>query len=1392
MLLRFSILLAFTFVTFAPAANAASANCEKNADEISFSASGAQRTVTLVSSYDPEDGTYDSSQGVYYFKATLKRGQGYTIWTQGVQELDPSETNRVAVSVSTYPADPKDDDDDGPGADFSEVDEPGANQRLILYYDDWYVDEEDKSENDPKKWTYYIEIQGNVGDEVTINFQLGAVIPKGREDNPLSISPSGNISTITRNLQIGDEYYMRARLVAGQMYWFATSGGVTNNVLSVDIVSDAGSSSADDEEDSDFAVYADPVYDNDDFNVGLYVVPEETGYFSIVVSGGDPESSLESGETPAAQTRGSGAPFGFSFRSYQKRDIRQHKVTELTADNMYTADFTAGYKNAPENLKLGLYDEIIDESLFRFSATKGGRYLVQTENAETNLLMRVYDAKGTILCENKGDGRTLNSRCAFETPLAGDCYVGVCQLISNEFMEEPSYTSARIVLSDASPKAGDPDAWDPDDEVPAGANGLSPLPASLTDDPEKIDIEGHGWHQLNERDWADTFMIGGRKGLTYRLRVTLEDPENAFNELSAEVFTLKGTKETPVTAKGDVNARSEEPLSFTASANETYYIRLKVKGGQGLDFPKYRLHTIGCSTTGEPLGILKVVTKGAAATWTLDRETVKYPGGSSILVAGLHSVKFGTVSGYKVDFATQSVSVAPGTTPTVVTGVYSDTFDPKDDVATGATAWSLKNTVTTMNRTLWKNDLADNFSFAGKDGQYYDFTLRNGEGCDAVFTISNPELGVLADKVTSVTHLLLPTTKAKYQLNIGHSAGGEGAYAIEGFFANVGTIKFGKNAVTAKENAATVAITVNRTAKDGVVRVRYGTVAGTARPGVDYVAQNGVLEWAANDNKAKTILVKLIPDLVPVYEGNKTFSVRLEPVPEEEMSPFEYPATIVGDTCVVTLQETSKPGATVESAYAAKAPKLATVKTEDTGLATGSFYGTLCETGSGLTNGLPRLASIAFTASATVPAKLSAKVSLGGKSYTFAASGWDLADGAVCEKTFSLVQKVNNIAYTNILSVSVADGSTLADGDWLKAGGTVKLVMNVPDANGRGVQKDICYVGSLWRNNAKVQDYLTAVTNFTGYYTIALVPDTAVGSGLPAGNGYLTLTVDNKGTAKVAGLLADGVTKPSLSVAACAIRPDSASSNGYALHVPLFLAKSPMCFGGELRLYADAEGRILVDSHHGGGLEWHNDNKALTYDGLTGYSIGLQPVGGYYDTIVCLQTYYLTRAFEIGTIGTSAYPVEAVALGYSFVPGVEPDGLPVDLSVDVFSASKQVLAKSGKLVDFSSSVNPCNVQLKAARATGLVNGSFALWTVSDDATVQKQITGIKHFGVLILNRESGIMDDSVVSAGFFTQALTVVDEPRKSRKWTFSAPFNLLGIDQGTIDWWADDWGSQD
>ena len=56
---------------------------------------------------------------------------------------------------------------------------------------------------------------------------------------------------------------------------------------------------------------------------------------------------------------------------------------------------------------------------------------------------------------------------------------------------------------------------------------------------------------------------------------------------------------------------------------------------------------------------------------------------------------------------------------------------------------------------------------------------------------------------------------------------------------------------------------------------------------------------------------------------------------------------------------------------------------------------------------------------------------------------------------------------------------------------------------------------------------------------------------------------------------------------------------------------------------------------------------------------------------------------------------------------------------------------------------------------------------------QKQITGIKHNGVLLLSRDAASpLPDDVLTAGFFTQPVKL-----PGRTWTFSAPFNILGAE---------------
>ena len=60
--------------------------------------------------------------------------------------------------------------------------------------------------------------------------------------------------------------------------------------------------------------------------------------------------------------------------------------------------------------------------------------------------------------------------------------------------------------------------------------------------------------------------------------------------------------------------------------------------------------------------------------------------------------------------------------------------------------------------------------------------------------------------------------------------------------------------------------------------------------------------------------------------------------------------------------------------------------------------------------------------------------------------------------------------------------------------------------------------------------------------------------------------------------------------------------------------------------------------------------------------------------------------------------------------------------------------------------------------------------------------------------EAAPLDGEIVCAGFCTQSVRVSDYNETTgrttaRSITASMPFNLLGVDQGEPDWWADDWG---
>lgn len=466
------------------------------------------------------------------------------------------------------------------------------------------------------------------------------------------------------------------------------------------------------------------------------------------------------------------------------------------------------------------------------------------------------------------------------------------------------------------------------------------------------------------------------------------------------------------------------------------------------------------------------------------------------------------------------------------------------------------------------------------------------------------------------------------------------------------------------------------------------------------------------------------------------------------------------------------------------------------GAAAGTFNG-LAAT-SDTTNGAPRLASIALTAAAT--GKLSAKVQIAGKSYTFAAAGYEYAqleaDGSV-----RLRAELENVAkvkvgagraavmatVTNTLRCALLASATNTAAVWRDEPQIDIAFAALPDAKGAGYQEP-WYEGRIVRDGAKITDrtelaaWQAEAAAFAGYYTVSL-PVAAI-TDAPRGSGYLTLTLDAKGKAKVAGLLADGTRYTGS--ATCSL----AEEDGAAVaRVPVFAAKATTAFGGWLTLRVGADGVPVVSaSLMGDDLLWVNDEPKATREGLEGFETTLHPVGGWYDTVLNLQRAYLESDLSVSLPeGDEALEEirELMALPEGYAFKARPDGTPVTLNGDKMEVEKQkFVTGSDRLKVWEASVNAANVKITFNRKTGLVNGSFDLWYEGVNARgvkEQKSVSGLKHNGVVLLARDpdDGTLDPDVLSSGFFLAPLKVTDTTGArptTRTWNASYRFDINAV----------------
>ncbi len=485
----------------------------------------------------------------------------------------------------------------------------------------------------------------------------------------------------------------------------------------------------------------------------------------------------------------------------------------------------------------------------------------------------------------------------------------------------------------------------------------------------------------------------------------------------------------------------------------------------------------------------------------------------------------------------------------------------------------------------------------------------------------------------------------------------------------------------------------------------------------------------------------------------------------------------------------------VFQATAGKAAATTTALTfvvEPMGVAVGTFNGLIKAEDAGLSVYSQRLGSMAVTV--TKQGKVTAKAKVGATTYSFSGTGFDKINVDVngvtnLQARLVATQKSGKTTVTNACLVSVPMGA-VDDAVALTTAATCQMTLLEGDADEcRYNSNSVC---GLLRDSRKEALHFEGIAGYVGYYTVALpqpLPESAaIGLG---GAGYLTVTIDAKGGAKVAGMKGDGTT---LSVSGV---PGLASDG--SLLIPLFTSAKTTALGGCLRLAKTAGGGIVADAME--TFLWLEDDPNKTYEGETGFAQELAPTGGLYDQLSNLQRYYLDRVltFNTGSFGDDlelmkdeVYPagLDWLSLCPGRAEGKCFDEFGFTFLGNTVSVAKKSLVKreeNNKLYWFDESENPANVSMKFTRATGVFSGAFSLWFADAwdqcDQTTQKEVTGAKYNGVFLTSREDlsdGEIAADYVALGAVTFPVNVKytvlqgnREVTKTRKWTGSWLFSI-------------------
>ena len=1383
---------------------------EKYAIKLSPTSKVRTKTVKLYKTKD-EDGktTYRC-----YYKITAKKGTAYTVWL--TEKNSSNEKIRIRNAYGqdavAYLCGDKPTTEcknrawniNEPLAHFENID-CGIETRWLISGEEWSSDWTDDwdttswtdaaadddwgidwgTSSTPSTWTYFILVEGVSGATAKLNYVAKKMIPKGVAANPLVIKPKNKVQKV--NLKdgfMGDYYYVQVKVKGGSCYRFGTVNGKAANQLSFD----------------------------ETYNLNLGILGP---YAAWAKKYNQAISFLPDGDQTVLMrlksSKGYKATGKLQFFVEKQKDIKKHKATALSLKK--PVEFKPGYLNKPNS---GYFDMIVDQQLFSLSAKKGKNYVVETSGARADvpIIAYLYDSKGNILKTNRSKGSYSHDvRVVFTPSKAAKYYIGVCEDhgLFDDFTPKNKKVSITASTVSSTMKTVK----------------LSPVPGTKASKTRDADKAGSSVIVLGKNNWNAKCVFGASAGVTYAFSTSFKDPKNTeTNLLTAAIYSGKVSAKTLVKT---VTVAPGSKFTYKVEKAGMYYMLIRPAAGEGLDYKPIRVHSVGYFADGRKAGALKVTLTGAKGMWKISKKknATQYASDSSVIMpVGTKTLYFTAVKGYTTPKSVQA-KVLSGKTVEVGDIYYTDKWDPKDDSTKKATAWTLKGKYTTQTKhTLWKTDKTDCYSFYSKKGYHYTFSLYGNGSGDQVFTIKNENGTYYAKKVKSVTRLLLPKSSKKYYLIVSHSTSTNvgGAYKLKGRYEDLGVVKFTKSTFTAKDTATSVTVTAVRTKATGAFRARWTLSAGTAKAGTNYKNASGYVSWKSGDKAKKTIKINLVPKTIPVKGKDLTFKVTLKDASTvsaakagdklKNVLQAAFPSYKTSAQATVKISNTAKYKTAADAYASVYTDKVAKQKTEDKSrLRIGTFYGLVRESGAVLTNGAPEFGAVTLTVSAGKSASadaMTAKVQIAGKTYVFKspageATGWTgkSADGAVTKTLVNVFTRSRVVTpepvegedppepvtvvdrYTNTLVVAATDGKY---SDWVKSGCKAELTFLNPveDEGGDVVVETASYAGSLYRRNAKIQEYLNAAFLFDGYYTVSLVPGTVKGTdrgtpdaGVPSGNGYLTLTVDNKGGVKIAGLLPDQ-SAVSASATACGIVANSSSKTGYSMIVPVYQATSNVCFAAELRLFMQSDKSHLDGKKYKTVFDsvrstvcWNSD-VAATEDGVQGWRMACVPVGGWYDLLANLQGYYNSLADSFAAGAPNAFPSELLPDGYAYA--ATPSAVPVSLVGNKFSAAaKSLVADSDDKTqyDFVASVNPCNVKISFSRATGVSSGTCSAWIVNEKTGAQRQLTGFKHFGVLTIDRDTcsavkGGLDDDTLISGAIARPVTI-----DGRVWMFSIPFEV-------------------